>query len=178
MDHHQTSGEIHILIAPKDNDEEASELNRASMQFSRVLRNGSRAGPGGFEMTVKLAPAFYNRELTGVWLKVVKHTEEALEEAGLEDYDVLVSSLPIVKKSNARAKRKIEDWEEEIDFDDDVDVHARLRGQQFEVRLNPDMAIRDPKVFAEVHIVGALDEFVYPIDFSEDELWDSDFEEE
>ena len=129
-------------------------------------------------MTVKLAPTFYNREMTEVWLKVLQHTEKALEEAGLEDYDVLVSSLPTAKKSNSKARPRIEDLEEEIDFDDDVDVHARLSGQQFEVQLNPDMAIRDPKVFAEIHIVGTLDDFVYPIDFSEDELWYPDSEEE
>ena len=128
-------------------------------------------------MTVKLAPAFYDRELTTVWLKVVQHTEKALEEAGLEDYDVLVSSLPTRENPNSKARPRIEDLEEDFDFDDDVDVHASLTGRQFEAQLNPDMAIRDPEVFAEVHIVGTLDEFVNPIDFSEDELWDSDSEE-
>ena len=126
-------------------------------------------------MAVKLAPAFDDVEFTRVWRKVVKHTEKALKEARLEEYDVVISSLPLGTKgsSNSRAKRTAEDLEE-----DGIDGHASLKGRQFEVQFSPDMAIKDAQVFAEVYIVGTLDEFVNPIDSSEDDPWDSDSEDE
>jgi hypothetical protein len=121
---------------------------------------------GGTIMAVKLAPAFYNRKSTGVWLKVMKHTEQALKEARLDDFEVLVSCLPDGKEdlSNSRIEPIDCESEEEIDFEDDIDIQASVNGRQFEVRFHPDLAIKDPKEFAELYIVGTLDQFVYSAD--------------
>jgi len=114
-------------------------------------------------MTVTLAPAFYDREFTWLWLEVVCHTEKLLNEYGLAEYNVLISSLPLGKDElqKARLKRIVNDLRQETDRKEwpgagNELCSASLVGRRFEIMVDPSYVIEDPKKYAGTIIFDTL----------------------
>jgi len=118
-------------------------------------------------MGVKLAPAFYDREFTWVWLEVVRHAAELLEHYGLDEYNVLILSLPLGKDdlSRFKAKRIVDSLREATGCESDLEeiVSSKLVGKRFEIQFDPDTAIDNPREFAQIQIVDTLDLHVNPV---------------